>query len=225
MKTMVRWTGREWALLAQYFLDLEIDPEKYGFSRSLDNAQKALLPKERWRSIKGVPATLKKELKEHITALEYKVAFDTPYPPPEDKPPSAESLSTEELLVEIARRIAKLLEPAKPNPVDRAFFPPLTKAVTEACKIEKARILIVGPRAEQREALRTKFPMLCLRFVDVESGERAIREMATTCVEIILWTRFMTHSQQETAKNTRVRTWYANTLQQIEGRLQTWATT
>lgn len=225
MKPQVRWTGREWALLAQYFIDVGIDPDAYGFSRALDHAQKKVLPPERHRAIKGVPAQLKKVLKEHIVAAEYKTAFATPYPPLDPKPPSAESLSTEDLLVELARRIAKLFEPAKPNPVDRAYFPPPTAKEQGVATPCRKRILIVGPRAEQQEALRVEFPMLCLRFVTAEEHPRMVFERGCTASEIIIWTKFLTHAQQNMAKNMSAHIHYANSNQQIRERLTTWATT
>ena len=225
MKPQVRWTSREWERLAQYFIDAGIDPDKFGFSRSLGDAQKKMLPAERHRNVKGIPAQLKKKLKEHTMALEYKIAFATPYPPLDPKPPIAESLSTEDLLVELARRIAKLFEPAKPNPVDRAYFPPPTAKEQGVATPCRKRILIVGPRAEQQQALKHKHPTVLLRFVTLEEGDRLIAERSVSCEEIILWTKFMTHSQQTAAKNTEVRTWFANTMQQIEERLTTWATT
>lgn len=242
MKTQVRWTSREWERLAQYFIDAGIDPDKFGFSRSLGDAQKKMLPAERHRNVKGIPAQLKKKLKEHTMALEYKIAFATPYPPPEPKPPSAEDLSTEDLLVELARRVAKLLQPRtevqdsvlaqlkfleekfKDQPVDRAFFPPPT-AKEQGTKQEKIRILIIGPRAEQQEALRVEFPMLCLRFVTAEEHPRMVFERGHGAVEVIIWTKFLTHAQQNMAKNMSAHIHYANSNQQVRERLTKWATT
>lgn len=243
MKPQVRWTSREWALLAQFFIDTDINPDAYGFSRVLDQAQKKVLPSERHRSVSGVPAQLKKEIKTQIGILEHARREEaTMVKPPEPKPPSAESLSTEDLLVELARRVAKLLQPRtevqdsvlaqlkfleekfKDQPVDRAFFPPPT-AKEQGTKQEKTRILIIGPRAEQQEALRVEFPMLCLRFVTAEEHPRMVFERGCTAIEIIIWTKFLTHAQQNMAKNMSAHIHYANSNQQIRERLTTWATT
>jgi len=206
VKPQVRWTGREWTLLAQYFIDAEISPDAYGFSKTLNDAQMSRLPPERWRSVKGVPATLKKELKEHITALEYKVAFATPYPPPEDKPPSAESLSTEDLLVELARRIAKLLEPAKSHPVDRAFFPPPMSQAPKEQEVppRKLRILVCGPNGDTSQSLRTQFPNLDLRFYKYEENPTHIPMKAQGVNSILCITKFMTHAASDMVKATSI---------------------
>ncbi len=226
MKPQVRWTSREWALLAQYFIDVGISPDAYGFSRALDHAQKKVLPSERHRSVSGVPAKLKKEIKTQIGMLEHARREEaTRVKPPEPKPPSAESLSTEDLLVELARRVAKLLQPQViHNPVDRAFFPPPV-AKEQGTKQEKIRILIIGPRAEQQEALRVEFPMLCLRFVTAEEHPRMVFERGHGAVEVIIWTKFLTHAQQNMAKNMSAHIHYANSNQQVRERLTKWATT
>ncbi len=240
MKPQVRWTGREWALLAQYFLDHNVDPDRFGFSGALHKAQTEVLPPERHRAVKGVPAQMKKALKEHIVALEYKTAFATPYPPLDPKPPSAEGLSTEDLLVELARRIAKLLQPSvaqadvlsqlkfleekfKDQPVDRGFFPPPSIKLEKSRSTAQPRLLIVGPRNGQQEELRKEHPNLRLHFVTSEERPALIDAAAPCCDEVILWTNFINHQHQVHAKATgRPVVLLSGGLSTLHARLASW---
>jgi hypothetical protein len=204
MKPQVRWASREWALLANYFIDNNINPDAYGFSGALDAAQKNKLPPERWRSVKGVPATLKKEIKEQIKLLEHKMREELQQPVQYTPPPGPEALSTEDLLVELARRIARLLEPAKPNPVDRAFFPPPASQETKFEKKEKLRILVCGPNGDTSQSLRTQFPSLDLRFRRYEENPAHVATRAQGVDYILCITKFMAHSAVEAVKATTI---------------------
>lgn len=221
MKPQVRWTGREWALLAQYFIDVGIDPDAYGFSRALDHAQNKVLPSERWRAVKGVPAQLKKEIKTQIGMLEHKMREELQQPVQYVPPPGPEALSTEDLLVELARRVAKLLQPRtevqdsvlaqlkfleekfKDQPVDRAFFPPPT-AKEQTIKKHKLRILVCGPNGDTSQSLRTQFPNLDLRFFKYEENPAhvALKAQGVDCILCI--TKFMTHAVVAAVKATSV---------------------
>lgn len=210
MKPQVRWTSREWALLAQYFLDVGIDPDAYGFSRALDHAQKKVLPPERHRAVKGVPAQLKKEIKTQIGILKHQQREEaTMVKPPEPKPPSAESLSTEELLVELARRIAKMLQPQIiHNPVDRAFHPLTTenthhpKAVEQVTKLHKLRVLVCGPNGDTSRSLTADFPNLDLRFVEYDTNPAKVHERANHVDVILCIRKFVKHSTVDAAHAT-----------------------
>lgn len=216
---MIRWTQREWRLIADRLVQQGVTPEKHGWRSEVVSAMKMVLPKERWRTehslndVKKVLRPLMSEAKlAHVSEREVQ---STP-------PPGAASLSTEELLVELARRIAKMMEAAKPLPVDRGFFPPASQAPKEECKKERPRILIIGPQPEQQHALEKQFPELCLRFVKVEEPAHLAVERGRSCHEVILWTKFMTHSQQAIAK--KLPTWYAASMIDVQERLKTWAT-
>lgn len=218
MKTKIRWTTREWGELAQYFIAHDIDPDKYGFSSEFDKVQKAVLPQERWRSITGSAAvSSKRMLKEQILIIGHQLREEpaaVQYVPP----PGAEDLSTEDLLVEVARRLAKLLEPSKSQAevleqldflerkfeeariIDHGFYKfPRDKAPE---KVHKPRILVCGPNGDTSRALMSAFPGTDLRFVAYEDNPQRVRERAQGCSAILCITKFVHHSITEAAKAT-----------------------
>jgi len=228
VKTKVIWTDREWKQLAQWFIDSGVDIEQYGFSGVVNRAQTAVLPADRHRAVKGVPAALKKEIKQHIFELGVQKRPKDPvtFVP---EPPTAAQLSTEDLLVELARRVAKIVDTlvllGQPQvmispPVDRGFHPRHNPTPVESAKLKRPRILVVGPKGHQQETLRGRFPSLDLRFVTCE--DNPTRCAAGILDEAILWTKFMNHAQQDTIKTLGYATWYANTLDEIEARLKKW---
>lgn len=223
MKPKVVWTTREWRQIADWFARNGVNPDDRGFTTNLDAAQKATLPADRHRTMAGLPKEVRARVKEEVAKIQLK-----PGPvvhAPEPKAPSAQSLSTEELLVELARRIARFLEPGPTTlPVDRGFYPPPKHdpSPQREGRTVKPKFLIVGPRGQQQERLRTMFPLLDLRFVTCEENPALVRDRGMHCREIILWTKFMNHAQQESAKTLEgtVSTWYANGLEEIEARLR-----
>lgn len=216
---MIRWTQREWQLIAERLVHTHVDPNIHGWRHELVAAMRMVLPNDRWRD-----PTCLNNAKQILVPMMRMVVAKPPekkeLPPPQA--PTAEQLSTEDLLVELARRIAKMMEAAKPLPVDRGFFPPASQAPKEECKKERPRILIIGPQPEQQHALEKQFPELCLRFVKAEEPEHLVVERGRSCHEVILWTKFMTHSQQAIAK--KLPTWYAASMIDVQERLMTWAT-
>ena len=222
MKPKVIWTTREWEAVARYFMEHDHDPAKHGFKTHLGSAQDAVLPPERRRSLIGIPRGLRNEVINTISRLSL-TARPEPVPQPSQKP-SLEEFSTEDLLVEVARRIGRLLEPAKPFAVDRGFHPAPKHDPNPAHqeRFVKPKILVVGPRGAQVELLVRAFPRLDIRFVQVEDPPERVYEKGRHCDEIILWTKFMNHSQQAQAKLTGVPTWYANGMEEIEARLRSY---
>lgn len=219
MKPKVVWTQREWGLVAQWFVDHDVNPKDYGFVTAFRKAQEAVLPPDRQRCTIGLTSKTKQDLVLVIQNLP-KAKPEAARPP---EPPRAEVLSTEELLVELARRIARLLEPkSESSLVDRGFHPPRKHDPNPPREVRTAKIkvLVIGPRGSQQERLRTAFPMLDLRFVLAEELPSLVMTRSADCREIILWTKFMNHAQQTAAQNTGIDTWYANGLEEIEARLR-----
>lgn len=218
MKTKIRWTTREWGELAQHFIAHDIDPDKYGFASEFDKVQKAVLPQERWRSIAGSAAlSIKRMLKEQIRIIGHQLR-EEPVAVQYVPPPGPEALSTEDLLVELARRLAKLLEPSKSQAevleqirflerkfeeariIDHGFHKCPNDKAPE--KVHKPRILVCGPNGDTSRALTSEFPGVDLRFVAYEDNPQLVRGRAQGCSAILCITKFIQHSIAEAAKAT-----------------------
>lgn len=222
---MIRWTSREWDLIAQRLVDNEVDPDRHGWRSQLIDAMKAVLPLDRWRdtaNLNNAKDILKPLMKTIVTGPQH-------LPPPKGPVsfvpalPTIQDLSTEDLLVELAHRIAKFLEPkSKPFPVDRGFHPKHDPRPQSEVRPAKIKVLIIGPRGPQQDRLRTAFPTLDLRFVLAEELPSLVMTRSADCREIILWTKFMNHAQQTVAQNTGINTWYANGMEEIEARLRSY---
>lgn len=215
---MIRWTTREWRLIADRLVKEGVDPDKHGWRTALRVAMMEELPKDRWRE----PHSLN-EAKKTLVPLMRELKEAPPLPPPgpiqyTPEPPSAEKLSTEELLVELARRIARLLEPQKDNPVDRGFHPRHNPFCEVAPRPPSRRFLIIGPKGQQQEFLRKIFPNFKLIFVTCEDNPKACA--VGVVEEAILWTKFMKHAQQEAVEALGYKRWFANTMDEIEARLR-----
>lgn len=219
MKHHIRWTTREWEELAQFCLENGIDPDRYGFTREFGKVQKSVLPSERWRSLEGGAAvSIKRMLKGQIQLLKLKIPSQpvaVQYVPP---PPGPEDLSTEDLLVEVARRLAKLLEPSKSQAevleqvrflerkfeeariIDHGFHKCPNDKAPE--KVHKPRILVCGPNGDTSRALMSAFPGVDLRFVEYGDNPQLVRGRAQGCSAILCITKFVHHSITEAAKAT-----------------------
>jgi len=198
---MIRWEQREWRLIAERLVHTHVDPNIHGWRHEVVSAMKMVLPKERWRD-----PTCLNNAKQILVPIMRMVVAKPPekkeLPPPQA--PTAEQLSTEDLLVELARRIAKLLEPAKPNPVDRAFFPPPASQETKFEKKKKLRILVCGPNGDTSQALHQQFPSLDLRFHKYEENPAHVATRAQGVNYILCITKFMAHSAVEAVKATTI---------------------
>lgn len=226
MKPKVVWTTREWRELAGWFVSHNISPKDYGFLKRLGEAQDTVLPSDRRRAMVGLPKEVRTRMIEEVATFKAgqstAEALAKKFSKSESEPPSASKLSTEDLLVELARRIAKFLEP-RPEPValavDRGFHPKHDPSPPHAQKPVSLQVQVVGPRAEQQDRLRQAAPGLKLRFTLAEENPKLVEERGRSCVETILWTKFMNHAQQESAKRAG-QVWYANGLEEIEARLR-----
>lgn len=225
MKPHIVWTQREWASVATWFRDHCIDPEARGFSNALREAQEAVLPSERHRSCVGLTHNVRRDA---VLAMQN---LAPPEPHKTAAPPTVQDLSTEDLLVELARRIARVITVAQQlcdsgtmvsKPVDRGFHPPAKHDPTPPReeRTAKKKVLIVGPMGWQQQRLVQQFPLLDLRFCSVDNRPEDVYVKGVHCSEVILWTKFMTHAQQDQAKLSEVPKWYANGLEEIEARLR-----
>lgn len=144
---------------------------------------------------------------------------------PVSVPPTIQDLSTEDLLVELARRVARFLESKSKSGlllVDRGFYPPHKHDPRPQSEVRpaKKKVLIVGPMGWQKQRLVQQFPLLDLRFCSVDNRPEDVYVKGVHCSEVILWTKFTTHAQQDQAKLSEVPRWYANGLEEIEARLR-----
>ncbi len=224
MSSKIVWTTREWTLLAGEFEIAKRGIDDYGFTPFLKAAMEKLLPPERWRPMSGIAAMAKPPL--HRALMLYRQ--NTPKLEPKTPPPEAQNeLTTEALLVELAKRLAKLLEPATASfkpPVDRAFYPPPEATLQEAARGAQPKILIIGPKNGQQTELIKAHRGLDLRFVASDEGPTRIDSIGVFCDEIILWTNYLNHQHQVHAKATGRPTRYVSGgLTAIHERLYQWS--
>ena len=224
MKSHIRWTAREWALLAGEFKLEGCGAEDYGFTPALERAMKKQLPKERWRPMSGISAGAKKPM---ATALKlYELNQPKPVPEPEKvKSEPQNEVTTEFLLVELAKRLAVWLEPAtalKTSPVDRGFYPPPRQIEPEKVDM-RPRLLVIGPINGQQRELSAAHPRLDLRFVASDEGPARVDDQGPACDEIILWTNYLNHQHQVHAKATKRPTFYVSGgMAALHARLKQW---
>lgn len=223
---MIRWTSREWEAIAKNLVARRVDPKKHGWRSDMIEAMQNELPKDRWRDPGSLNNT--KEILAPIMAqLQAAPACFTPVPEAkkvEVRP--HQELTTEFLLVELAKRLAAWLEPvvARSEPVDRGFYSPPEVALVPKVDM-KPRLLIVGPKNGQQTELCAAHPGLDLRFVASDEGPSRIDSIGGYCDEIILWTNYLNHQHQVHAKATKQPTYYVSGgLSSIHERLSQWET-
>ena len=222
----VVWTQREWVLIAEWFVHNHINPEARGLSTALSEAQDNKLPADRRRSMIGLGIGVRRRVKEAMAAVQKRLDN---LPPPTGPvvfvpdPPAAKMLSTEELLVELARRIARLLEPAKvEHPEDRGFHPKHDPCPKGDVRVGKPKVLIVGPDSVAQERLAKDFAgSLALRFVGYQDNPALIGTRCDQAVTIACVTRFISHAQQEAAKATKIPVKLVSTIQELRAWLST----
>lgn len=231
MKTKVMWTTREWDLIASEFIKEGQSVDDYGCSSLIRKAMEKHLPKERWRALSGILPGARGPL-EHAIQLGKRAQPPTaPKQEPVQQQVSAHELSLEDLLVELAKRFAKLLGPVvmaepKQYPVDRAFYPPPDVLCVNKPDPRKPRILVVGPRNGQQLELIGSHQALDLRFVASDEGPSRIDAVGIHCDEIVLWTNYINHQHRAHAKATNRPTYYVSGgLSSIHERLSLWEKT
>lgn len=225
MKPKVVWTTREWAIIAEWFRDNDIDPTQRGFANALREAQTNKLPSDRHRSIVGLTIKTRLDVALAINLLQAKPHAPVATPDPAPQVTKVEVLSTEELLVELARRIAKLLEPRsdaqssvleqlrfleeKFASVDRGFYPPPKHdpSPVQEVKPPRKKVLVIGPNNDAEKFLHEEFPNLALRFVNKDDPPSRITDLARCCEVIVAVTKFCSHKQTETMKAQNKTPW------------------
>lgn len=218
---MIRWTTREWRLIAERLVSQNVNPDLYGWRSNIIEAMRQALPLDRWREPHSLNETKKilKPIMAEVTRLstqpEQLLRTSEAKSEPQNK------LTTEFLLVELAKRLAAWLERSHGPvyaPVDRGFHPKHDPSAPAEYKVSLPRILIIGPRGEQQARLLRAFPHLNLRFVTCEDNPS--RCAVGVVDEAILWTKFMSHAQQDAVKALGYTTWYANSMEEIDEHLR-----
>jgi hypothetical protein len=183
------------------------------------------LPKNRWRE-PGNLNNAKEILVPLMVQIQAAPSCFTPVSEPEKvKSEPQNEVTTEFLLVELAKRLAVWLEPAtalKTSPVDRGFYTPPRQIEPEKVDM-RPRLLVIGPINGQQHELSTAHPRLDLRFVASDEGPARVDDQGPACDEIILWTNYLNHQHQVHAKATKRPTFYVSGgMAALHARLKQW---
>jgi hypothetical protein len=169
----------------------------------------AVLPRDRWRSDTSASFMRKPILK----ALALLPSITVPPKVESTPPPGAAALSTEDLLVELARRLAKLLDaPAQEGKPLVTSFPkrkhnPFMDISPRRPTLD--RVLVIGPlKGQQKEIMAAHGEWIDLRFVASEESPALVGEVGRAADHVVLWTNFISHSHQEQAKKLSAKLHY-----------------
>ena len=205
MKTKVVWTTREWELIARWFIEQNLDPKHRGFSTRLGAAQDARLPADRRRGLVGLDSRVRQTLSEAMNRVQKRLESK----PVSEKSAKAnlESIGLEALLVEVARRVARLLTP--PAVIDTAIPTidngPAKKHNPFGVQEERKRrngFCIVGPDSALQARLNNDFNDVPLKFSAFGENPARIADVCGNSVAVLGLTRFMSHAQQQAARAT-----------------------
>lgn len=217
----IRWTQREWKLIAEELVKRQVDPKERGWRGRLVDVMKAALPADRWRQADCLNDA-KRMVIPLMRELQCKpIEPPKPGPEPAEPPKMLEHHTTEELVHELVRRffatgdILKQLRDAMAIANASAVFvnnrtrkhdpscPECAKEVGHG-----KRILIVGPRNGQQIELRQAVSDCHLVFVASDQNPALVGSWGASAEHIILWTNFISHSHQEQAKKLNAKLHY-----------------
>lgn len=210
-KTRISWTQREYKELAAWFLDNQYSPEQYGMRPLLQEAQVAVLPRDRHRPMSWVDAGTRRKLTEYWKELRAVPDIPTlaresePEPP---KVPTLDDFTLEDLLVEVARRVARGLENVlqAPQIVHKDFAPELPPPAKHnpfmhaSVKRETPELLVIGTYGPQEACLRELFTDAALRFVGSDEGAATIARKGGGVDHTFVLTKFISHAQFDHVK-------------------------
>lgn len=219
--SQIRWTTREWQLIADRLAVNGVVPSEHGWRGRLLEAMRAALPKERWRDAANL-SEAKKKLAPLVAVVAKKCILPMPCKEPVAPPLPTITIadfSTEDMVAEIVRRaISTVTEQIKAQ-VALQMTPQIVATgrpprahnpfgVTEP-RTEKPRVLIVGPLVGQQRELRGAHEgWLDLAFIESSENPARVAEVGFAADHIILWTNFISHAHQDQAKKLNAKLHY-----------------
>ena len=208
-KTRISWTQREYKELAAWFLDHQYSPEEHGMRPRLKEAQVAVLPRDRHRPMSWVDAGTRRKLTEYWKELRAVPDIPTlaresePEPP---KVPTLDDFTLEDLLVEIARRVARGFESITQAPqivsattlVDVAHKH--NPFMHSAPRVPRPELLVVGTYGPQEACLRDLFGNAELVFVGSDASPGMISRHGAGADHAFILTKFISHAMFDHVK-------------------------
>lgn len=225
MKPKVIWTTREWETVAQYFLETGQDPSDRGFRTTLGAAQDARLPADRRRGIVGLDSKVRRTLSEAMNRVQKRLESlpDLEKPATEKSEEfKLENIGLEALLVEVARRVARLLDPpaamstldAPPHIDDAPSRRHNPFGVQEERK-HRNGFCIIGPDPALQARLEKDFSDVPLKFSAFGENPARIADVCGNSVAVLGLTRFMSHAQQKAARATGLPLHFFSTILEL----------
>lgn len=213
---MIRWTERQWRLLAKFFIDQGLNPSAHGFRGAMNSAQKSVIEKEFQRPLHCLTSPdTKKKLKFHYDNLKREEASRTEEEMEEKKPsvPTLETATIEQLaaamvgrlILELKETIVTALSQPKVSTDQASSNEHLctnkhSPYPTSCEKQHKTRVLVVGPKNGVQKILQDGHPTLDLRFIDVEENPKLVFDRGMNCDQIILWLNMINHQHAHHGK-------------------------
>lgn len=206
MTTRIRWTEAEINQLADLAASIRIDRMKSEID-AIREAQLAL-PAERRRKILGLTnlnddlVTKFRQRVKEIREVEEEVKQVELSPPPQQQ-----ERSIDQLISEIASRVAEAIVNAVRDKMSTAFDEVaasgamgLTAAQQRKAEEAKQKLLIVGLLPAQAEIIKQKFARKYdLKFVSSQESAQMVSSRAGDVSKIVLMTSFISHSHQQSA--------------------------
>jgi hypothetical protein len=156
-----------------------------------------------------LPHALHRPFKTHASCVDLTKELRTmaakpeapPVPPPTPEPPPAPRLSIEDLLERVAEEFAdrlmlKLNVALKQRAT--AVLGHAALAITEADRVRKRRVLVIGPLDSQFAMLEKEFgKLLDLRLGRKDASAAALTSISTSADVVVLWVDFISHAVQD----------------------------
>lgn len=219
---MIRWTTREWELIARRLQSRGVEPQHHGWLTAVVEAMRFCLPAERWRAphslneSKKVLAPIMQRLVMADNSKEHDKAEEV------SKSMQLEKFGMDELMTELIKRMTKALMDELRTEIDaqvRLLTAPQFVAAprmkhdpcppTTAARPARPVVLVVGPKNGQQRELENNFvDFLELHFVASHENPALIAGRGTYANHIVLWTDFISHAHQAQAKQLHGRLHY-----------------
>jgi hypothetical protein len=205
---MIRWTTREWELIARHLKEHHIEPQHHGWRSAVLAAMRFCLPESRWRAPHSLNES-KKILGPLLKQLDIADASAA------SSKSAINSYGTDELLVELVHRLAHaILDELRPLLKPAYVIEPRLRhdpCPPAAPRPRKPVVLVVGPRSAQQNELKERHSdFLNLRFVASDENFTLIKQRGADADKIILWTNFISHAHQSQAVAMNKDTVYAS---------------
>lgn len=209
-RVVVRWTSREYREVAAWFVDHQYSPKDRGLKRLIDEAQESLFTPDRRRPLTWVDMTTRRRLVAEWEALRAK---PDPQPvvagPVTPEAPTLEAFTLEDLLVEVARRVARgfenitrqlqVVQPPQTTP-GPSPSPKHNPFMSSTVKKPIPEVLVVGTYGPQEACLRDLFGNAELVFVGSDASPVMISRHGAGADHVFILTKFISHAQFDHVK-------------------------